>query len=445
VDVLLAFNESGAIFASGRQANDTITFQQNVTGVLSTATVYGGEGDDQIAVNGAFNNAAVSSSTINGNIGEDTLTAGNLAQSFFDGGADDDVLNANGGAAASTIRGSKGNDDINLGGAYTSSLINGNENNDDIDFVAANVVGSVVYGGADADTIDANGASSFTNATINGNKGLDVITVAVGAEADGLTIFGGEGTDTIAAIGLVNGTEAANLYLSGDLGNDSVTAGDGEDTIMGGDGNDTLTAGGGTDLIEGGAGNDFIFGDGGADTIFGGDGNDIITGGGGSNNITGGNGADTYVAGGTDTFIIDEITNSAAAVTGTTVTFDNFDDGAFTTAVDELNIAAVASILNGGRITAADAANIDNIAVTADNFAELKTKLDASNVANASGGGTINAYRVTVTNETADGSIAGSYLWINDNQKTYNQNDLMFEFFNAGQLTAFNATDIITA
>jgi hypothetical protein len=49
-NILVAFNETGAIFANGCKANDTTTFSQGIMDVLSTATVYGGEGTDTINV-----------------------------------------------------------------------------------------------------------------------------------------------------------------------------------------------------------------------------------------------------------------------------------------------------------------------------------------------------------------------------------------------------------
>ena len=48
------------------------------------------------------------------------------------------------------------------------------------------------------------------------------------------------------------------LFISGDLGNDQLTAGAGADTVLGGAGTDTITVG---------AGNDSVVGGGGADTI----------------------------------------------------------------------------------------------------------------------------------------------------------------------------------
>ena len=61
----------------------------------------------------------------------------------------------------------------------------------------------------------------------------------------GLTIYGGDGDDTIWANGNSN-------TLFGDAGNDRIVGGAGDDTIIGGAGNDQLHGGGGNDT--------FIFG-----------------------------------------------------------------------------------------------------------------------------------------------------------------------------------------
>ena len=66
-----------------------------------------------------------------------------------------------------------------------------------------------------------------------------------------------------------------------------------DDDIIGGDvSNDNIVAGKGDDLIDGAAGDDTIFGAGGFDTIFGFDGNDSIMGGMGDDVISGESGAD---------------------------------------------------------------------------------------------------------------------------------------------------------
>ena len=76
-------------------------------------------------------------------------------------------------------------------------------------------------------------------------------------------------------------------------GEDTVTAGVGNDTIDGGDGDDDLFGREGNDLIKGGAGLDELFGDDGNDKISGGADNDLLDGAAGNDNLSGGDGDDT--------------------------------------------------------------------------------------------------------------------------------------------------------
>ncbi|MEL6555703.1 MAG: pre-peptidase C-terminal domain-containing protein, partial [Cyanobacteria bacterium J06621_11] len=124
------------------------------------------------------------------------------------------------------------------------------------------------------------------------------------------TLTGGNGNDT----------------LAGDLGNDIITGGDGDDILRGDlntrapqdgepGGNDIIFGGEGSDRIGGKAGNDILSGDAGDDFIWGDDGNDIIMGDAGNDTLVGdnfsdGNGSDLFVFGsgdGTDTILDFEV------------------------------------------------------------------------------------------------------------------------------------------
>lgn len=85
----------------------------------------------------------------------------------------------------------------------------------------------------------------------------DTVTFSADLVASGLTSFTietGAGNDTIDA----SAVTAQGLTLLGGDGNDTITGGGGNDTITGGDGNDTITGGDGDDLMEGGDGDDAI-------------------------------------------------------------------------------------------------------------------------------------------------------------------------------------------
>jgi len=180
-----------------------------------------------------------------------------------------------------------------------------------------------VFGGAGGDTIYGGGG----NDTIDGGTGDDVIygdnyrtvyrctqdyftywyyyyapqdcviydTFSYGNGVD--TITGGDGDDTIYASGgndIVNGG-ADEDTIFGDEGDDILNGDDDDDTLNGGAGNDTLNGGAGNDTLNGDAGNDILNGGSGTDTINGGLGNDILNGGSGTDTINGGPGDDRFI------------------------------------------------------------------------------------------------------------------------------------------------------
>jgi Ca2+-binding RTX toxin-like protein len=81
-----------------------------------------------------------------------------------------------------------------------------------------------------------------------------------------------------------------SVHNSDDLPN-TITAGDGDQSLFGEAGKDILFGGNGADLLSGGGGNDRIAGQGGADHINGGAGNDQLAGGGGNDRIFGQSGS----------------------------------------------------------------------------------------------------------------------------------------------------------
>jgi len=107
-----------------------------------------------------------------------------------------------------------------------------------------------------------------------------------------IVINGGLGNDTI-RINVPGNTRIAGT-LAGGPGNDTITGGDGVDSIDGGPGNDTLNGGAGHDTIQGGPGNDSLVGGLGNDSLTGGAGRDTLRGGLGRNSLDGGQGIDTF-------------------------------------------------------------------------------------------------------------------------------------------------------
>jgi autotransporter-associated beta strand protein len=129
---------------------------------------------------------------------------------------------------------------------------------------------------------------------LNGGGGDDTIIAGSGQ----VTLLGGSGNDILTvAPGPTNFKVALQLLEAIDLGEPSgipavrIEGGPGNDRITGGPGNDILLGGEGDDEIDGGLGH-FVFED---VIVLGTSGNDIIVGGGGNDTINGRDGADLLV------------------------------------------------------------------------------------------------------------------------------------------------------
>jgi Ca2+-binding RTX toxin-like protein len=198
------FTGVSEIDANGGQGNDVI----DLRGVLATAHVQGGPGNDTIYLSDGPN------STADGGSGDDTITASSAATATgvtIHGGDGNDTLTA--GTQAITIYGDGGND-----------TITGSPKDD------------MLYGGDGNDTITGGDGNDF----IDGGAGNDVID-------------GGNGND----------------FILGGAGDDVINAGPGDDVVDAGAGNDVVYGGAGNDLLIGGNGNDHLYGDGGNDLIIG--------------------------------------------------------------------------------------------------------------------------------------------------------------------------------
>jgi Ca2+-binding RTX toxin-like protein len=293
VDVIALQNQSGRTFLSARASDDTISFT-SFTGVLSAASLYGGQGNDTLPV--PANATTFSNGFLAFNEGNDTI---NLA-----------------GVTSSTIQGNQGNDQITTAALITASLINGNQNNDFLNInagatgsslfggqgvdqftIAANTVlagGTRIQGNQDTDIINIGAGVNIQNTVINGNQGDDQINIVAGALAGfaSSTIYGGGGNDTISTA-----NAAFGVVISTDDGNDSVTGGAGGDTISNSAGNDSINAGNGNNSVTATLGNNTLTTGTGNDIITGGAGTDTITGGGAADTLNGGNGADSFTQG----------------------------------------------------------------------------------------------------------------------------------------------------
>src|SRR6185295_12957646 len=100
--------------------------------------------------------------------------------------------------------------------------------------------------------------------TIDGGDGIDtrdysnVGEVVVDLEAGEASQNGGGGSDDLTSIENVtgsNGGDSISNHLLGLAGSDSISAGDGNNTVEGGTQEDTLSAGSGDDILNGGTEN----------------------------------------------------------------------------------------------------------------------------------------------------------------------------------------------
>jgi len=302
--------------------------------------LFGDAGNDTL-LGGAGND------TLTGDIGDDTgndVLHGGAGNDFLYGGANlGDVGTANG---ADSLFGGDGNDllsgergaDQLTGGAGADTMQGGG--GDDLlflDFVGVNgTADDVLDGGIDSDTLAIQGTLNvaYTQDTTNPNQpvlnaaeindnyadviGLEQLSdgrfratryLSVGGAIDRwftfyldpttdgnvehLGMYGLGGDDFLFAAPGVD----KNLVLDGGLGNDTLTGGDGRDSIIGGIGHDSLSGGAGADVLHGDVGNDTLLGGTGSDILYGGNDNDFIDGGSGRDRSFGEGGDDLILAG----------------------------------------------------------------------------------------------------------------------------------------------------
>jgi Ca2+-binding RTX toxin-like protein len=255
---------------------------------LTSVSVTGGDGDDNIVGTADFNDSIIAGD------GNDTVTVG-IGATFVDGGDGHDTITAADGD--DTIEGGDGHDMISAGAGNDS--------------VRAGDGHDTVSGEDGDDIIDAGDGDDL----INGNAGLDNINGGFGndmlmGDADDDTVFGGAGDDVIGGgdgnDSLVGNSQ--NDTISGEAGDDSISAGSGADVVTGGDGDDFINGQAGNDTLDGENGNDRALGGGGDDVASGGEGDDTLVGNGGADTLLGDNGIDSLIGGaGSDRLEADSI------------------------------------------------------------------------------------------------------------------------------------------
>ncbi len=317
-DTIFAGNGDNIII--GGTANDSIT-----TGVGSDILI----GDSGIAtfVSGKISTIQTTAPDVGG---ADTISAGEGNNIVIGGTANDEITTGDG-------------DDILIGDNGEATFVNGLLSyilSDDAliggaDTIHAGEGDNIVIGGSAGDEITAgggdniligdNGSAEFVNgllstiqSTASDVGGADTISAGNGDNiviggAAGDAIATGNGADMIigdnGAATFVNGTLSSLQSTATQVGgNDTISAGDGENVIFGGAGNDGITTGVGADVVIGDNGQmtmtatgsrnrirtiDSSYG--GNDTIDAGLGDDIVLGGTGNDTINGRDGDDTLI------------------------------------------------------------------------------------------------------------------------------------------------------
>jgi Ca2+-binding RTX toxin-like protein len=256
INILLSGNEAGTATSAG----STATFAQVESFVLSDnadsfdgsasttdgATVYGGGGGD-VLTGGSAADAIFggdSADLLDGGDGADVLDGGDGVDLLI-GGQGDDTLTGGSDTDIFILADATGNDTI-FGGETTTA---GGFDDDIIDITSATNAIDLTFSGDEAGTLT-NGAASAIFQDIEGfNLSSQDDTVDGSASSSSMTLFSGDGADTII------GSSTADLIDAG-TGNDTIDAGGGDDTIFAGDDQDTihLSDGYGTDSIDAGSG-----------------------------------------------------------------------------------------------------------------------------------------------------------------------------------------------
>ena len=226
--------------------------------------------------------------SIRGNGGDDIINAGE-GNDTVDGGDDDDsILGGNGddiiegGQGDDTVRGEDGNDTVSGGigddsvtGGAGDDVLDGGDGNDSL------------TGGSGDDTID----GGLRNDSITGSTGNDSIT-----DLDGDNLINSDNPGSFNPdLGTPIGTPAGGFAVVApdpdpNDNKDTITTGDGNDTIVAGDDADLIDAGNGNNVVDGGTDRDTITTGSGNDNVVGGEGDDLIETGDGDDTITGGTG-----------------------------------------------------------------------------------------------------------------------------------------------------------
>ncbi|SGZ00249.1 Calcium binding hemolysin protein, putative [Moritella viscosa] len=140
--------------------------------------------------------------------------------------------------------------------------------------------------------------SDETNATVIGNGApLETVQVTVASDSNINDVsfdytLNNSGANDQAEVTF---EKVSGATITGGEFDEILLGGDNADTLIGNAGDDSLVAGAGVDILNGGTGDDLLMGQDGGDTLSGGADDDILIGGTGNDILTGGSGIDTAV------------------------------------------------------------------------------------------------------------------------------------------------------
>jgi len=290
-------------------------FDDQLTGSSGNDILVGRDGDDYL-------DGGLGADSMNGGVGDDTYVVDDPGDAVIDRlGGSDTIVSATSYTLPSNISGTEienltltGQAAINGTGNELDNFLRGNANTNSL---KGGVGNDVLDGGAGIDVLDGglgndaylfHSSSEHTAAEITDSGGYydnDCVVFAA-TSPDTLKLFAGDiGFETV-VIGTLTGDALLPYDLSGttalDVNGSAVVASalnirgnDGANVISGGNVyGDIITAGGGDDTLIGYAGNDHLWGDDGADHLEGGADDDMLDGGAGADVLIGGAGQDTY-------------------------------------------------------------------------------------------------------------------------------------------------------
>lgn len=232
-------------------ANPTVLTPFNlIIGTPNHDSLQGTDGNDIMADFGGNDviNGGKGDDLVFSGAGDDSLTGATGTDTLFGGDGSDRFVWNNG----------DGNDAIDGGIGHDISEINGATDGDALTLTQDDQ-GQAVLDCSNLKPFNVK-SDRVEGFEVNGLAGDDSFTVSdlTHANISFIRFTGGEGNDVLQ----VN-QSTAQLYASGDAGNDILHGGLVDDTLQGGEGDDILSGFLGNDLLEGGAGLDqFVFGSG---------------------------------------------------------------------------------------------------------------------------------------------------------------------------------------